>query len=154
DRTFPPPPAPPPDGRGARDQKCRQKEQSSCAYRLRLFLKAACLETRFTLSALFFSLRRETAFLAGARCSCSYVPERISATLLPRAYFNSAMPLPVTAEISNNSSLRFLQCLRRAATFSGLATSILAATTTIGFFSRPAPKLFSSSMMTLKSATG
>ena len=70
-RIFPPPPAPQPDGQDARDRKCRQKGQSSCAYRVCLFLKAACLEMRFTLSAFFLFLRLDTTFFAGAGCSCA-----------------------------------------------------------------------------------
>src|SRR5258707_11407240 len=89
-------------------------------YLLCLFLKAACLETRFALSALFLALRGETLFGATGSSSAQ-AAARISATCLPNAYFNSGIPLPATAETSYKSSLSFLQCLRRLATFSGLA---------------------------------
>src|SRR5436190_2055169 len=61
DQTLPQPPAPQPDDRDERDQKCRRVKQSSCRYLLCLFLKAVRLGMRFTLSAFFLALRTEGA---------------------------------------------------------------------------------------------
>src|ERR1051326_1185417 len=128
----------------------RPAEESDLhAYLLCLFLKAARLGIRFALTAFFLFLRGEMAFFRGLEAAGAYVPARISATRLPSAYFSSEIPLPVTAEISYSSSLSFLAFLRRLAIFSGLTTSILDATRIIGFFSTSAPKLVSSSMITL-----
>src|SRR5215470_14966834 len=131
--------------------KCPAKQGQ--LHLLFLFLKAARLGMRRTLCT-FLALRAETVFVRALGRSWLYVPARICATARPTAYFNSWIPLPVTADISYKSSFNFLQCFHNLASFSGFTTSILDATTIMGLASKPAPKLASSSMITLKSWTG
>src|SRR5438105_11141824 len=96
---------------------------------------------------------RRLIFSGGSEAA-SAVAGRCSSTSLATAYLSGSMPSPVTAEIVKNCILRRLANVASFFSFSGLATSALVATRTVGFAARAGSKDFSSSVMTLKSWTG
>src|SRR5258708_5539893 len=82
-----------------------KKSYLHARYLVCLFLKAACLETRFSLSAFFLALRLDATFFFTGPCSSRRAASRISTTRLPQSYFSSGMPSPVTADTSYKSNL-------------------------------------------------